>query len=91
LVWIAKKSFNEITVSKDSYKIKGKYFGDTARFETTIELSKVDDSTICIEFNRKTGEVVSYYNKIDEYFKTPINKLVEKVSASIKQTTTTAW
>jgi len=84
LVNLAQTAFNELTVSTDGYKIKGRYLGDVHRFDTTIEILKVDEQTTCIQFNRKSGDAVEYYKMIDENFKKPINTLVNKVTAETK-------
>jgi len=84
LVSLAQNVFTELTVSTDTYKLKGRYLGDIHRFDTTIELYKVDEQTTCIQFTKKSGVAVEYYKMIDETFKKPIDALVNKVTAETK-------
>jgi serine/threonine protein kinase len=84
LVNLAQNVFNELTVIKDSYKIKGRYVGDVHRFDVTIELLKVDEQTTCIQFNKKSGEVFEFYKMIDVNFKIPIGNLLNKVATETK-------
>jgi len=85
IVSLAQNTFNSMTVSADSYKIKGKYIGDVNTFECAIELSKKDDQTMCVTFNRKSGEAVEFYKMIDEKFKQPINSILAKVNNEKKE------
>jgi len=54
------------TVSEDSYQIKGKGVHDEGSCAISITLSKVDDSTTCIEFMKKNGNVLTFYKIIDK-------------------------
>jgi len=80
IVSLAQTTFNTMTVAPDSYKIKGKYIGDVNTFECSIEIQRQDDSTVVVEFNRKSGEAVEFYKMIDEKFKQPINGILAKVN-----------
>jgi serine/threonine protein kinase len=80
LVALAQGAFNDLTVSKDSYKIKGKYIGDIHRFDVCIEILKKDEQTCCIAFGRKSGDSVEFYRMIDEKFKQPINAIMSKLN-----------
>jgi serine/threonine protein kinase len=56
----------EFTVSEDSYKIKGTAVRDDGNCNLNIILSKVDDSTTCIEFHKRSGNIMTFYKVIDE-------------------------
>jgi serine/threonine protein kinase len=51
---LAQANFNEFSVSKDSYKIKGKAIKDEGSSNLSIEITKVDENTSCIEFHKKS-------------------------------------
>jgi len=57
------------TVSEDSYKIKGKSAQDEGSCAINITLSKVDDSTTCIEFQRKNGDIMTFYKVVEDFKK----------------------
>jgi len=63
---ICQSDFSNYTVSDDTYKIKGKVTKDEGSCSIAITLSKVDDSTICIEFQKKLGDILTYYKAVDE-------------------------
>lgn len=85
LVALAQNSLTELHVSKDKYKLKGRYLGDVHRFDIVIEIFKVDEQTSCIQFNRKSGEAVEFYKMIEEKFKKPIETLLNKVALEVKK------
>jgi hypothetical protein len=63
---ICQSDLSNYTVSEDSYKIKGKAAQDEGSCAISITLSKVDDSTTCIEFLKKSGDILTYYKVVDE-------------------------
>jgi len=54
------------TTSEDTYKIKGKVNTDEGSFGLNILLTKVDETTTCIEFHKTTGNLMVFYKVIDE-------------------------
>jgi len=80
LIFLSKKELNTAVLAEDSYKIKGAYVGDTGKkVDFTIEILKIDEQTCCAQFNKKSGDAVEFYRIVNEYYKVPINKLLEKV------------
>jgi len=80
LVSQANEVLKECSVSKDKYKMKGKYLGDSARFEMTIEVLIVDEETSCIQFHRTSGDTLLCYSIIDEEFKRGIDFLLKDLN-----------
>eukprot|EP00330_Aristerostoma_sp_ATCC50986_P010545 CAMPEP_0114596026 /NCGR_PEP_ID=MMETSP0125-20121206/17967_1 /TAXON_ID=485358 ORGANISM="Aristerostoma sp., Strain ATCC 50986" /NCGR_SAMPLE_ID=MMETSP0125 /ASSEMBLY_ACC=CAM_ASM_000245 /LENGTH=566 /DNA_ID=CAMNT_0001798487 /DNA_START=68 /DNA_END=1768 /DNA_ORIENTATION=- len=62
----ARTTLNEFTPSKNQYKIKGKHINDDGTCLFNIEITKVDDQTSCIEFQKKSGNIMSFYDIIKE-------------------------
>jgi len=59
-----------MSVSSDAYKIKGKALKDEGACNFTIEITKVDDTTNCIEFNRKSVSCYkNYFEILGQYFR----------------------
>jgi len=63
---LAKDSFADFSVSDSAFKIKGKAVKDEGSCNLNILLTKVDDSTNCIEFHKTSGNVMTFYKVIDE-------------------------
>jgi len=63
---LSKESFVDFSVSNDNYKIKGKAVKDEGSCNLNIVLTKVDDSTTCIEFHKTSGNLMIFYKVIDE-------------------------
>jgi len=81
LVVLSKKELNATILAEDNYKIKGSYVGDNGKkIEFSIELSKIDEQTVCAQFNKKSGDAVEFYRIVNDFYKEPINKLLAKVS-----------
>jgi hypothetical protein len=64
----AQTNLNEFTVSKDEYKvnicdsklnfqIKGKALKDQGSCGLNVEITKVDENTCCVEFNKKSVRI----------------------------------
>jgi serine/threonine protein kinase len=62
----AQGNLTDFTVSENAYKIKGKASKDEGNCALNIVLTKVDESTTCIEFHKTSGNVLTYYKVIDE-------------------------
>jgi len=62
----AQANFNEYTVSKDTFKIKGKAIKDEGSCSLNIEITKVDENTSCIEFQKKSGNIMVFFKIIEE-------------------------
>jgi serine/threonine protein kinase len=62
----SEKLLKEFTTSQTQYKIKGKIQRDEGSCALNIVLTKVDDSTTCIEFHKTNGDVMVFYKAIDE-------------------------
>jgi serine/threonine protein kinase len=56
----------DFSVSEDTYKIKGKAARDEGNCNLNIVLTKVDDNTTCIEFHKRSGNLMTFYKVIDE-------------------------
>jgi len=65
----ARSNLNEFEVSPDQFKIKGKHIKDEGTCNLNIEITKVDDTTSCIEFHKKSGNVMIFYDIIKEFKK----------------------
>jgi len=59
-------NLSDFSVSDDSYKIKGKANKDEGSCALVINLTKVDDTTTCIEFHKRSGNIMTFYKVIDE-------------------------
>lgn len=68
---IALEQFKDgkITFADDSYKLKVATKKDSGELSFNIILTKVDDSTTCVEFHKKDGNVMNFYTLIDEFRK----------------------
>jgi len=62
----SEKILKEFSTSQTQYKIKGKIQRDEGSCALNIVLTKVDDSTTCIEFHKTNGDVMVFYKAIDE-------------------------
>lgn len=79
LVLGSQTCLNEFTVSENSYKIKGKVIKEEGTCNLNILITKVDDSTCCIEFHRKGGNVWAFYKVVEEIKdKLPVCEIVEE-------------
>jgi serine/threonine protein kinase len=63
---ICQGGLSDFTVSEDSYKIKGKATKDEGSCNLNIVLTKVDEATTCIEFHKRSGNVMTFYKVLDE-------------------------
>jgi len=91
LVVLSKKELNQTLLVDDSYKIKGSYVGDNGKkLEFAIEILKIDEQTCCAQFNKKSGDAVEFYRIVNELYKEPINKLLDKVS-TVKKAWLRLW
>jgi serine/threonine protein kinase len=77
-------NLSDFSVSDDIYKIKGKANKDEGSCTLNIALSKVDDTTTCIEFQKRTGNIMTFYKVIDEIKKKLPSVEVEGESAEGK-------
>jgi len=59
----------KVSVADDSYKIKVNIKKDTGDVSFNIMLTKIDDSSTCVEFHKKEGTVTNFYSIIDEFKK----------------------
>jgi len=85
LVHLSKKELNKTLLANDQYKIKGSYVGDNGKkLEFNIEVLKIDEQTCCAQFNKKSGDAVEFYRIVNDFYKEPINKLLNKVSGEKK-------
>lgn len=63
---ISKDNLTDFSVSNSQYKIKGKSVKDEGSCNLNIVLTKVDDSTTCIEFHKTNGNLMTFYKVIEE-------------------------
>lgn len=63
---LSQNKLADFTVSDDSYKIKGKGVKDEGSCTLNIVLTKVDDSTTCIEFHKTSGNVMTFYKVLED-------------------------
>jgi len=82
----ARTTLNEFTPSKNQYKIKGKHINDDGTCLFNIEITKVDDQTSCIEFQKKSGNIMSFYDIIKE-----MKKALPTVECDTKDEKTSNW
>jgi len=59
-------TLTDFSVSNDTYKIKGNAAKDDGKCNLNIILSKVDDGTTCIEFHKRSGNIMTFYKVLDE-------------------------
>jgi serine/threonine protein kinase len=65
----ADNNLADFSVSSSSYKIKGKAVKDEGSCNLNIVLTKVDESTTCVEFHKTSGNVMTFYKVVDEFKK----------------------
>jgi len=63
---ICQAGLADFSVSEDTFKIKGKAAKDEGSCNLNIILTKVDDNTTCIEFHKRSGNLMTFYKVIDE-------------------------
>jgi serine/threonine protein kinase len=63
---VSQSTFNEFSVSDETYKIKAKGIMDEGTCTLNIVLTKVDDGTSCIEFHKKSGNLMTFFKLVDE-------------------------
>jgi len=73
------KILMDVRVSKDEFKIEGRYVGDEQRFELTIEILKVDEEMNCIRFQRKSGEAFAFYEMVGNELRKPVDWLLKQL------------
>jgi len=66
---IAQNNLADFSVSSTSYKLKGKAVKDEGSCNLNIVLTKVDESTTCVEFHKTSGNVMTFYKVVDEFKK----------------------
>jgi serine/threonine protein kinase len=68
LCCLAQSSFNQVSFSNDTYKLKGKVLKEEEKgsCNLTIEITKVDDSTCCVEFHKTDGLITTFYEVVEE-------------------------
>jgi len=59
----------QMDVSNDNYKIKSRVNIDEGACSFNIILTKVDETTSCVEFHKTSGNVVIFYKMIEEISK----------------------
>jgi len=87
MVRIADKILMDVLVSRDEYKIKGIYLGDSERFELTIEIFKVDEEMNCIRFQRNSGEAFAFYKMVGDELRKPVDWLLKELRLVDSETT----
>jgi len=79
MVMTVDKILMDVRVSKDEYKIEGRYVGDSQRFDLTIEILKVDEEMNCIRFQRKSGGAFAFYEMVRKELRKPVESLLEEL------------
>jgi serine/threonine protein kinase len=62
----ANKALPNITVAGDKYKIESHVNKDEGSCTMDIQITKVDDLTHCVEFNKKNGNTMLFYSLVDK-------------------------
>mmetsp|Transcript_2627 Transcript_2627/g.2902 ORF Transcript_2627/g.2902 Transcript_2627/m.2902 type:complete len:93 (+) Transcript_2627:3-281(+) len=76
LVVICDQVFNDYSVLEDGYKIKGRILTDEyGAIDLNMVIKKVDDETNVIEFNRKKGAIMAFYDTVNKQLKAPLEKI----------------
>jgi len=95
---LAQTACTDFNVASDMYKIKGKVVRDDGSCSLNIVLTKVDETTTCVEFHKKSGNVMVFYKIIDDIKKKiphlqveedTTTKTEEPVAAKTEETTET--
>jgi len=63
---IAFNSLSNVEVSNTTYKIKGKSVKDDGSCDFVILLRKVNETITCIEFQKRSGNILTFYKVIEE-------------------------
>jgi len=67
LCGVCQSTFTKFTLSEDKYKIKGKLItssGDTCELKITV--SQADDETCCIDFFKTSGDILAFYDIVND-------------------------
>jgi len=62
---LSHNNLKDVEYSADQYKIKASFNDDEGRCGLSISILKVDDTTSCIEFQKKNGDLMIFYKALD--------------------------